>query len=52
MPMKTQIELFNDPVLNETDCINGLTNLNITILSSHQCMVNNANFKINVAEKS
>ena len=20
--MKTQIELFNDPVLNETDCIN------------------------------
>ena len=22
MPMKTQIELFNDPVLSETDCIN------------------------------
>ena len=27
--MKRQIKLFNDPVLNETDCINGLTNLNM-----------------------
>ena len=52
--MKTQIELFNDPVLNETDCINGSTNLNMTNpyqLYVNIYMVNNANLKINIAEK-
>ena len=29
-PMTTQIELSNDPFLNKTDYINGLTNLNKT----------------------
>ena len=52
--MKTQIELFNDPVLNETDCINGSTNLNMTNpyqLYINIYMVNNANLKTNIAEK-
>ena len=39
MPMKTQIELFNNPVLNETDCINGLTNLNTTDPYQHHIIV-------------
>jgi len=29
-PMKTQIVLCNDPVLNKTDCMYGFTNLNKT----------------------
>ena len=29
-PMKTQTVLCNDPVLNQTDCIYGLPNLNKT----------------------
>ena len=39
MPMKTQIELFNYPVLNDTDCINGLTNLNMTNPYQHHINV-------------
>jgi len=41
-PMKTQIVLCNDPVLNKTDCIYGLTNLHktnpyITLMYGKQC---------------
>ena len=36
--MNTQIELFNDPVLDVTVCINGLTNLNMTNHTSFTLM--------------